>query len=362
MQVIARAERADADPLLRGGSAAVSRRLAAHWPRPKWHAPWRCYRVMSGHTGWVRSVAFDASNRWFATGAADRTIKLWDTASGQLKITLTGHTEQVTGLAVSSRHPYMYSCGLDKTVKCWDLETNRVIRHYHGHLSGVYCLALHPTLDLLVTGGRDAVARVWDCRTKLQAWALEGHSHTVAAVACQSTDPQVITGSHDATVRLWDLRKGQTMATLTHHKKAVRGLAVHAREAAFVSAGADNLKKFALPRGDFLHNLLQRQGCIVNALALSSDSDVLASGGDDGSLWFWDWRSGNCFQKSEQAPQPGSLEGAEAGVFAAAFDLSGSRLVTCGADKTVRMWREDENATEETFPVEFEPPSGEIRF
>lgn len=75
---------------------------------------------------WVRCVAFDPSNEWFATGSGDRTIKLWDTASGQLKLTLTGHIEQVTGVAVSPRHPYMFSCGLDKQVKCWDLEQNKV--------------------------------------------------------------------------------------------------------------------------------------------------------------------------------------------------------------------------------------------
>lgn len=76
---------------------------------------------------WVRSIAFDPSNEWFVTGSADRTIKLWDTASGQLKLTLTGHIEQVTGLAVSPRHPYMFSCSLDKEVKCWDLEHNKVM-------------------------------------------------------------------------------------------------------------------------------------------------------------------------------------------------------------------------------------------
>ncbi len=46
---------------------------------------------------WVRSIAFDPGNEWFATGSADRTIKIWDSASGQLKLTLTGHIEQVRG-------------------------------------------------------------------------------------------------------------------------------------------------------------------------------------------------------------------------------------------------------------------------
>ena len=32
-------------------SSQLARRLASKWPRPKWHPPWRCYRVISGHLG-----------------------------------------------------------------------------------------------------------------------------------------------------------------------------------------------------------------------------------------------------------------------------------------------------------------------
>lgn len=34
------------------------------------------FQVISGHTGWVRSVAVEPGNKWFATGSADRTIKV----------------------------------------------------------------------------------------------------------------------------------------------------------------------------------------------------------------------------------------------------------------------------------------------
>lgn len=45
-------------------------------PKPEWRAPWKLMRVISGHLGWVRAIAMDPTNEWFATGAADRTIKV----------------------------------------------------------------------------------------------------------------------------------------------------------------------------------------------------------------------------------------------------------------------------------------------
>lgn len=108
------------------GQQALVPRRAPSLPRPKWHAPWKLARVISGHLGWVRCVAVEPANYWFATGSNDRVIKIWDLASGQLKLSLTGHVSAVRGLAVSPRHPYLFSCGEDKQVKCWDLEYNKV--------------------------------------------------------------------------------------------------------------------------------------------------------------------------------------------------------------------------------------------
>lgn len=124
------------------------------------------------------------------------------------------------------------------------------------------------------------------------------------------------------------------------------------------------------------------------------------AGADNGSLWFWDWTSGNSFQQQDTIVQPGSLEseagvcagsgcalllcpaGAHAdvlcgaatlkpersalactaGIYAMSFDVTGSRLVTCEADKTIKMWKEDETATPESHPVIFKPPSAIKRF
>ena len=58
--------------------------------------------------------------------------------------------------------------------------------------------------------------------------------------------------------------------------------------------------------------------------------------GDNGTLTLWDYKTGVPFQHAEDIPQPGSLE-AESGVFCSTFDHTGSRLITGGADKTIKV-------------------------
>jgi pleiotropic regulator 1 len=343
--------------IYRGGATAVNQ-LALRGPKlseaikPVWHAPWKLMRVIAGHGGWVRSIAVDKSNDWFATGAADNTVKIWDLATGTLKLTLPNHIGPVRGIAISDRHPYMFTVAEDKKVLCWDLEYNKVIRHYHGHLSGVYSISMHPTIDIIVTGGRDATARVWDIRTKSQIHCLAGHTGAVDSVLTQSTDPQVITGSHDSQIRTWDLAAGKVRTVLTNHKKAVRALVMHPSEYTFASASVDNVKKWKLPEAMFMSNLSGHKA-IVNTLAVNKDG-VLVSSADNGTMYFWDWKSGYNFQRMETQPQPGSLE-SEAGIFASIFDRTGSRLFTCEADKSIKVWREDDEATPESHPLNWKP-------
>ena len=57
----------------------------------------------------------------------------------------------------------------------------------------------------------------------------------------------------------------------------------------------------------------------------------------------WDWRTGYNFQRIHAAVQPGSLD-SESGIFACMFDNSESRLITAEADKTIKVYKEDDTA------------------
>lgn len=71
----------------------------------------------------------------------------------------------------------------------------------------------------------------------------------------------------------------------------------------FVSGAADNIKKWNCREGVFLRNL-SGHNAVVNSLAINQDG-VLVSSADNGSMHFWDYDTGHCFQKELTKVQPG---------------------------------------------------------
>lgn len=71
--------------------------------------------------------------------------------------------------------------------------------------------------------------------------------------------------------------------------------------------------------------------------------------GDNGSMGFWDWKTGHRFQALDTTAQPGSLD-AEAGIMSSTFDRSGLRLICGEADKTSMSRKTNKPITSAPLP------------
>ena len=74
-----------------------------------------------GHSGAVGSVAINREGTLVASGGVDRTVKLWNVATGTLEHTLTGHTDNVTGVAFSPDGKTLATAGREGLIKLWDV-------------------------------------------------------------------------------------------------------------------------------------------------------------------------------------------------------------------------------------------------
>ena len=64
------------------------------------------------------------------SGGSDRTVRVWDMATGRCLRALEGHQEAVAAVAVSVEGSRAVSASLDGTVRAWDLATGKLTRTY----------------------------------------------------------------------------------------------------------------------------------------------------------------------------------------------------------------------------------------
>jgi WD40 repeat protein len=162
-----------------------------------------CMKILIGHQRSVKSVAIIENGNKIVSGSNDKTIKIWNSESGECLDTLTGHTGAVTSIAIIQKSMIIVSGSDDKTIKLWNSITGICLHTLIGHSLGIRTLAIIPNSMIIVSGSDDKTIKVWDYIEETCLQTLIGHTDLVNCIIVNSDGNKIISGSSDGTIKIW---------------------------------------------------------------------------------------------------------------------------------------------------------------
>jgi transcription initiation factor TFIID subunit 5 len=112
---------------------------------------------------------------------------------------------------------YFASGGADRTVRVWNTERKKPLRIMNGHSSDVEVIRWHPNYQILATGSSDNSLRVWDISSGSCVALFEGHKSPITSVEFAPNGKSVISGDSDGELKIWDLGSRQIVQSSRAH-------------------------------------------------------------------------------------------------------------------------------------------------
>jgi hypothetical protein len=271
----------------------------------------------------VTALAFTPDGKRLVAGGQYE-LTVWDAATGKLEKRVRMRAARATALAFLPDGKLALAGGRpgqEGDVLIFDLNARGTVKNGVTVLDGVhdkavlvrqlldtddmvYCLAVSADGKKLAAGdSSDRLVNVWDLSPGYAAarleQSIENHADWVQGIAFAPDSKHLLTASRDKTAKVWDLTAKESVLTFPDHQNGVNGVAV------------------------------------------KPDGKLAFSVGEDGVLRTW-----NTAGDGKQVRASGGHAGP---VYRVVLDPKQPLLVTCGADKTVRIWNADNGAPVRTL-------------
>ena len=306
--------------------------LARHCKRRGLRDSWQV-RTFAGHSGAVRSVRLSPDGRWALSGSRDRTVRLWEVATGRCVQTFEGHADDVTSVSFGPDGRSALSASLDKTLRLWEVSTGHCVRAFEGHKAFVDSACQSLDGQWALSGGSDNTLRLWEVSTGHCLRTLEGHSGAVSSVCLSPDDRWALSASYDRTLRLWEVSTGQCVRTFEGHANWVTSVCLSPDGCQVLSGSRDQTLRLWESSTGRCVRLFEGHTGAVNSVSISPDGRWALSGGFDNPRRLWEVATGRCVRTFEgHTGDTGSVSSLSDDGCWAAWE---------GPDNTFQLWELD---------------------
>ncbi|KAG8689159.1 hypothetical protein FRC09_012539 [Ceratobasidium sp. 395] len=260
-------------------------------------------RILSGSYG--REISFGLFSSW---GEESATILGWDTRTGEAvlgPLELRGHTDSIICLVFSPDCSRIVTGSSDKTLRLWDTETGQMIHRLEAQ-DDVNAAVFSPDGTQIAAIAGNSLHRL-DSRTgtPIHAPLTLSHdaTHKIHTIVYSPDQSRIISLSRPASnaIHIWDALSGNMIRSL--EGPAELTIVTYSPDGRYIASGCDftNVCVWDARSGDMVLGPLEGHTGRLDSVIFSSDSSRIISACVDGLVCTWDVQ-----QRSLAASSPGA--------------------------------------------------------
>jgi WD40 repeat protein/serine/threonine protein kinase len=301
------------------------------------------------------SLALSPDGKRVVSSGWDKTITIWDVASGDRVLTI-GREDQdelsqalykgdlnayrlalssvASSLAFSPDGTQIASGHFSGEINIWNSATGERLQTLKGHENPVF------SIDFSTDGKRMASrayeVKLWDTATWTELMSLsdretdDPHLTGIESWVTFSPDGRQIAsaGGWDGQIKIWNAVTGQRTLSIKGHDYWAHCVSFSPDGRLLASGGDNHVKLWDTQTGSNVMTLRGHEAPVYS-ISFSPDGKCLASGGYDNMIKIWDVTTGEAMM---------TLRGHENVIYDVVFTPDGKHLVSGGEDTRIKMW------------------------
>jgi WD40 repeat protein len=274
----------------------------------------------------VNSLSFSPDNRFITAALTDKTIKIWDMASGEVSI-LGGYSAVPVLSVISHDSRFIASLNQSGSLNIWNAK-NGIFIESIDNIGEISSLIFSNNNESLITVSSEGTVESFNIKTgKKNQLLVKDEEHFAIVRSFDQGGKKIVSVLWDGTIEIWDYTSGEV-------KKITQD------EGLIIAAGLDRGGEH-LAEG-FINGKLQvtdlknekvllsvQYESPVAAVGFRADAQLLACGLRDGSIRLLDISTGK-----EIIPPMRHLFG----VSSVSFSADGKRIISAASDNTTVLW------------------------